>query len=146
MIDFIFGFLLFLASLYTFFLLKRTQKVVLASKNWFWPANGVRSTRSLVEIHNTYPMSNVQWERTILKDRAVVHVHHVRHVLQWQDILKLVYQLQSNKLCRFERKLFCVSVQNGQAFVRLISKTGLKMSWPLDLRFRSEKLINVTPK
>ena len=25
---------------------------VFASKNWFWPANGMRSTRSLVEIHN----------------------------------------------------------------------------------------------
>ena len=32
-----------------------TEKVVSASKNWFWPANGVRSTRSLVKIHNIGP-------------------------------------------------------------------------------------------
>ena len=45
-----------------------------------------------------------------------------------------------------KENFFCVSAQNGQAYVRLISKTELKMSWPLDLRLRSEKLINVTPK
>ena len=33
--------------------LKSTQKVVLALKNWFQPANGMGSTRSLVEIHNS---------------------------------------------------------------------------------------------
>ena len=33
--------------------LKSTQKVVLTSKNWFWPANIVRSTCTLVEIHNS---------------------------------------------------------------------------------------------
>ena len=32
--------------------LKSMQKVVLASKNLFQPANGVRSTSSLVDIHN----------------------------------------------------------------------------------------------
>ena len=31
-----------------------TEKVVLASESLFRPANGVRSTRSLVEIHNSY--------------------------------------------------------------------------------------------
>ena len=31
--------------------LKSKQKVVLASKNWFRPSNGVLSTRSLVKIH-----------------------------------------------------------------------------------------------
>ena len=37
-----------------FFVPLVTEKVVLASKNWFWPANGVWSTRLLVEIHNTW--------------------------------------------------------------------------------------------
>ena len=30
-------------------------KIVVAPKTWFRPANGMRSTRSLVEIHNTHP-------------------------------------------------------------------------------------------
>ena len=39
------------------------KRLSLASKNWFRPANGVRSTRSLVEIHNSsclLPMSRNQ--------------------------------------------------------------------------------------
>ena len=31
-----------------------TEKVALVLKNWFQPANGVRSTHSLVKIHNRY--------------------------------------------------------------------------------------------
>ena len=43
--------MIFCVILYIFWL-KSTQKVVLELKNWFQPANGLRSTRSLVEIHN----------------------------------------------------------------------------------------------
>ena len=32
------------------------EKVVLASEILFQPANGLQSTRSLVKIHNTYPI------------------------------------------------------------------------------------------
>ena len=41
------------------------QKTVLAFKNWFQPANGMQSTRSLVEIHNSqYLFSNqcLEWD------------------------------------------------------------------------------------
>ena len=34
------------------------QKVVLVSKNWIQPVNGMRSTRSLVEIHNNQYHNN----------------------------------------------------------------------------------------
>ena len=32
---------------------KRQKKPVLASKKWYWPANGKQSTSLLVEIHNS---------------------------------------------------------------------------------------------
>ena len=41
------------AFFFLYFLLLVTEKVALASKNWFWPANSLQVTRLLVEIHNT---------------------------------------------------------------------------------------------
>ena len=38
---------------FVYFVLSVMEIVVLASESLFQPANGVRSTRSLVEIHNT---------------------------------------------------------------------------------------------
>ena len=43
-----------LSLLFLYFVPLVTEKVVFASKNWFWPANGVWSTRSLVKTHNSY--------------------------------------------------------------------------------------------
>ena len=36
------------------FMTKKNEKIVLVSKNWFQPANGLWSTCSLVKIHNSF--------------------------------------------------------------------------------------------
>ena len=47
-------FLCWFAFFFLYFLPLVMEKVLLASKNWFRPTIGVRSTRSLVEIHKTH--------------------------------------------------------------------------------------------
>ena len=60
--------------------LKSKQKVVFASKNWFWPANGMRSTRLLVKIHN-------RWQKKITKSGLIT----------WTNLLRFTV----NTVCNF---------------------------------------------
>ena len=60
-------FLFYILRYFTLLIIEKDIKLVLASKNWFRPANSVQSTRSLVEIHNSilsfynFKQSIYQW-------------------------------------------------------------------------------------
>ena len=54
---------------------KLMEKVVLASESLFRPANGVRSTRLLVEIHNKYGQDT---RKKTTKRVILPKIHHIQ--------------------------------------------------------------------
>ena len=62
-----------------------TEKVVLSSKSWFGPANGMPSTHLLVEIHNVY---NFNLQLLVFKFWMYFWLNHCRTCHQ---ILTLKY-------------------------------------------------------
>ena len=56
---------------------KMKEKVVLASKKWFWPANGMRSTHSVDEVHNIHCFCEIRHivVVVIMNDQhAIIHI------------------------------------------------------------------------
>ena len=53
--------IIFCAFLSFLFATEKDGKLVLTPKKWFWPANGMRSTCSLVKIHNINPYHNTSF-------------------------------------------------------------------------------------
>ena len=88
--------------IFVYFVPLVTEKVVLASEYLFWPANGVRSIPSLVEIHNI--MKEILWvpkQKNILQENILPKVKSIK---QTPADLFLFIGRESKRTCMTDGK------------------------------------------